>query len=57
MCRVCGDDFRKNIEQEVVNVTGQLKDGLRTELRGWLDTTLGNVFKVRSVQDKEESRY
>ena len=57
MVKICGDDFHKEVKQSMVNVTAGLKDGLRQELRGWIDSTLGDLFKVTSSQDKEEGRH
>ena len=56
MMQICGEDFSKTLKQEVVNVTAGLKDGLRAELRGWVDRSLGELFHVRSADDKAEGR-
>lgn len=56
MMKACGEDFGKQLRQEAVNVTAALKDGLRKEFRQWIDTTLGDLFKVQSQMDKEEGR-
>ena len=56
MMKACGEDFGKQLRQEAVNVTASLKDGLRKEFRQWIDSTLGDLFKVQSQMDKEEGR-
>ncbi len=56
MVKACGEDFNKQLRQEAVNVTAALKDGLRKEFRQWIDTALGDLFKVRSTMDKDEGR-
>ena len=57
MVKICGEDFHKGVRQEVINVTAQLKDSLREELRRWVDATLGELFKVRTNVDKAEGRH
>ena len=56
MIKACGDDFHKEVRQEVTNVTADLKDGLRAELREWIDRTLSQLFHVRSADDQKEGR-
>lgn len=56
MLSICGEDFSKEFKQHAVNVTASLKDGLRAELRGWVDKTLGELFRVQSADDKAENR-
>lgn len=56
MLSVCGDDFSKELRQHAVNTTAALKDGLRAELRGWVDRTLGEMFRVRTDVDKAGGR-
>jgi hypothetical protein len=56
MLQVCGDDFKDRLKQEMANVSGNLKDGLRDQLRTWTDQTLGNLFNVRSAHDQAEGR-
>ena len=56
MMQICGEDFSKSLKQEVVNVTAGLKDGLRAELRNWVDNSLGDLFHVRSKDDQAEGR-
>lgn len=56
MIQICGDEFQKELRQNVVNTTAHLKDGLRVELRGWVDKTLGELFRVQSADDKAEGR-
>ena len=56
MLQICGEDFQKQLKQETVNITGQLKDGLRAELRKWVDSTLSELFRVRSADDQAEGR-
>ena len=52
MIQACGKDFAEQLKQEAVNVASSLKDGLRAELRKWIDTTLSQLFKVRSADDQ-----
>ncbi len=56
MMKACGEDFNKQLRQEAVNVTAALKDGLRNEFRQWIDSALGDLFKVQSQMDKDEGR-
>lgn len=56
MVEACGKDFHKEVKQEVANVTAALKDGLRAQLRDWVDTTLSGLFNVRSAGDQKEGR-
>lgn len=53
MIQICGKDFSKTLEQETVNVTAALKDGLRAELKKWTDSTLNELFRVKSSGDKK----
>jgi len=57
MTRIAGEDFIKNLEQHLIGSAAQMKDGLRAELRGRVDTMLGNLFHVKSAQDTAEGRY
>lgn len=57
MVQVCGKDFAETLKAQMVNVTAGLKEGLRAEMRKWIDTSLGELFHVRTEQDKAEGRY
>jgi cation transport regulator ChaB len=56
MVKACGEDFHKLVQQNAINVTAELKDALRAQLRGFVDETLKNLFKVATLQDKAEGR-
>lgn len=57
MTRIAGEDFIKNLEQHLIGAAAQMKEGLRGELRGRVDTMLGNLFHVQTAGDKAEGRY
>ena len=52
MTKICAEDFSKQIQQSVANVTGALKDGLRNQLANQMDTMLNDLFKIKSLQDQ-----
>ncbi|KPM58078.1 hypothetical protein HB13667_28595 [Pseudomonas putida] len=52
MTKICAEDFSKEMQQHVTNVTGSLKDGLRKQMANQMDVLLNNLFKVRSLQDQ-----
>ena len=56
LVQAIGEDFAKSFKQEAGNVAAEIKDGLRAELRKWVDSTLGNLFHVKSATDKAEGR-
>lgn len=56
MMQACGEDFHKHLKREVVNTTAALKDGLRAELKRWVDSTLNGLFNVKSRGDQEASK-
>ena len=56
LLKLCGQDFHKELHQQTINAAGALKDGLRAELRGWVDKSLGEIFHVRSADDQAEKR-
>lgn len=56
MTKAVGEDFVKMVRQNAVNVTGALKDAMRGELRKNLDAVLGELFRVKSADDKAEGR-
>lgn len=57
MTKVAGEDFMKNLSQHLIGSAAHFKDGLRNELRGRVDEMLGNLFHVKTAQDKAEGRY
>lgn len=52
MTKICAEDFSKEMQQHVTNVTGSLKDGLRKQMANQMDALLNNLFNVRSLQDQ-----
>lgn len=54
--QACGEGFAKDLKQNAINVVGQLKDGLRAELKAWTDRTLNELFKVNSADDQAKKR-
>lgn len=56
LMRLCKDDLSTSLKQELVNTAAQLKDGFRKQLRSQVDVWLGEIFHVRSADDKAESR-
>lgn len=56
MIQVCGEDFFKNMKQEVTNNLGAMKDGLRDQLRIYTEKMLDDLFKVRSLGDKRKNK-
>lgn len=56
MVQICGASFSDQVKQEAVNVAATMKDSLREQLRANTDRMLGELFRVRSVCDKEEGR-
>lgn len=52
MTKICAEDFSKEMQQSVTNVTGALKDGLRKQMASQMDSLLNDLFKVRSLQDQ-----
>lgn len=52
MTQICAEDFGKAMQQNVANVTGALKDGLRNQLAAQMDQMLEGLFRVKSLQDQ-----
>lgn len=52
MTQICAEDFSKTMQQNVSNVTGALKDGLRNQLAAQMDSLLEGLFRVKSLQDQ-----
>lgn len=52
MTKICAEDFSKQMQQHVTNVTGALKDGLRNQIANQMDQLLGDLFRVKSLQDQ-----
>lgn len=52
MNKICSDDFSKEMEQNATNITGYIKDGLRSELRKSTDKMLDGLFRVKSLHDQ-----
>ena len=54
MLQICGDKFTEQMKQQVVNVTGDLKDNLRGVLRQQTDNMVKDLFRVRTKDDQAE---
>lgn len=52
MTQICAEDFTNSMRQAATNVTGALKDGLRTQIAMQMDNMLSELFKVKSLQDQ-----
>lgn len=52
MTQVCADDFTKGMKDAVISVTGALKDGLRNQIGQQMDHMLGELFRIKSLQDQ-----
>lgn len=52
MTQICAEDFSEFMKKHAINVTGALKDGLRTQIGKQMDVMLEGLFKVRSLQDQ-----
>lgn len=52
MTQICAEDFSKEMRQNLQNVTGALKDGLRNQLAKQMDTMLDGLFHIKSLQDQ-----
>lgn len=57
MVQMVGKDFGDKLKELMVAATAHLKDGFRAEMRKWVDSSLGELFHVRSQQDQAEGRY
>lgn len=56
MMQICANDFSDALRKEAVNITADIKDGLREKLRANVDKVLGELFHVISDADKKEGR-
>lgn len=52
MAQICGENFAKDMKQQVVNATAQIKDGLREQLHKHTNQMLNDLFRVRTVGEK-----
>lgn len=52
MTQICAKDFSDEMKGHAVNITGALKDGLRTQLAKHMDEMLNDLFRVKSLQDQ-----
>ena len=57
MAQICAQDFSKDVKDMAVDVTGQLKDGLREQLKSGVDEMVHKLFNVRTEADKAARRY
>lgn len=56
LVKACGEDFHKLVKDNAIAVTAQLKDGLRGQLRAFVDSSLRDLFRVQSREDQAEGR-
>lgn len=56
LIQAAGEDFHKLVKQNAISVTAALKDGLRGQLRSFVDQSLGELFRVQSHEDQAEGR-
>lgn len=52
MMSICAADFNEQMKTAAISVTGALKDGLRKKLAEHMDQMLGDLFRVKSLQDQ-----
>jgi hypothetical protein len=52
MTQICAKDFTDQMKQSALNITGALKDGLRTQMAAHMDRLLSELFHVKSLQDQ-----
>lgn len=52
MTQVCAHDFSAGMRDAVLNITGALKDGLRTQIGAQMDDMLNELFRIKSLQDQ-----
>lgn len=52
MVRMIGESVEKHLKGDLTNITGALKDGIRNEVGKILDGMLGELFKIKSLQDQ-----
>jgi hypothetical protein len=52
MTTICADDFAATMKQQVQNITGALKDGLRNQMGKSMDNILEDLFRIKSLQDQ-----
>jgi len=52
MTHICAEDFSEKMKQNVQNITGALKDGLRNQLAKQMDSMLNDLFRIKSLQDQ-----
>jgi hypothetical protein len=52
MTTICAEDFTETMKQQVANITGALKDGLRNQMAKSMDNILQDLFKIKSLQDQ-----
>jgi hypothetical protein len=56
MTKICAEDFSKSMQQQAVNMTAHLKDGLRGHMAQMVNGLLDNLFKVKSWQDQDATK-
>jgi len=52
MTTVCADSFSDQMKTMTLSIAGHMKDGLRSELARQVDAMLGELFRVKSLQDQ-----
>ncbi len=53
MMQLVAADFKKDMQQHVVNITAGLKDGLRQQLHKTVNDLLTGTFHVKSLDDQK----
>lgn len=56
MTKICAEDFSKSMQQQAVNMTAHLKDGLRGHMAQMVNGLLDNLFRVKSWQDQDATK-
>jgi len=52
MTTVCAESFTDQMKSMTLSIAGHMKDGLRSELAKQVDAMLGELFRVKSLQDQ-----
>jgi len=52
MTTVCADSFSDQMKAMTLSIAGHMKDGLRSQLAQQVDSMLGELFRVQSLQDQ-----
>ena len=52
MTTVCAESFTDQMKSMTLSIAGHMKDGLRSEIARTVDGMLGELFRVKSLQDQ-----